>query len=519
MTSQTTSPADGRASGTRTAIAWLVLLAFVLIWTRLVGLDQSLQHDEAFAVEEYIEPGPSGILFGQYEPNDHVLFNLLTWGTTLGLGRSEALFRLWAALPGLVAAGLLVWWCWRRLGLWTAVVVAFLIATSPIQLELFKQARGYGLTALAAVVMLIAADRFVGDRSTKWLGLWGVAAAVGTYTHPAFAFAFVAQAAALGFRRETRRRVAIASAAVAVALVIAYAPLLDQMLGDFSKYYAGAGWDRVQQAALAPLAADDPSRRPPVYWYAPVTGPGELVAPVVELVATSDTRPQCEFNCYTGTNFLRYSAIPLLLALVGAGVLWLRGRRDLVLVLAVPIVLPFVVAALARVNIQNRFVSYLIPYLLVLIAVGIVAALSAIALNRRAAIGAVAVASGIAVLVLSRFIDLNSRWVAVPWEDAKTVGTIVNNADVDRVLTNSTRATVLAHYIGESRLEDLTEPAQLDEELCLARQGLAYIEGSGYGSTPADTACLRQAGATRTRVNQRGRGGGFDVWLISPRRR
>src|SRR5215217_7481549 len=107
MTSQRKSPAEGRSSGTNLAIGWLVLLGVVLIWTRLVGLDQSLQHDEAFAVEQYIEPGPSGTLFGQYEPNDHVLFNLVTWGTTQGLGRSEALFRLWAALPGLAAAGLL----------------------------------------------------------------------------------------------------------------------------------------------------------------------------------------------------------------------------------------------------------------------------------------------------------------------------------------------------------------------------------------------------------------------------
>jgi hypothetical protein len=518
MISQTKSPAEGRTYGTKLAIAWLVLLGVVLIWTRLVGLDQSLQHDEAFAVEQYIEPGPSGILFGQYEPNDHVLFNLLTWATTLGVGRSEALYRLWAALPGLAAAGLLVWWSWRRLSLWTSVVVAFLTATSPIQLELFKQARGYGLVTLAVVVMLVAADRFVGDRSTRWLGLWGVAAGVGTYTHPAFAFAFVGQAAALGLRRETRRRVAIASGAVVVALLVGYAPLLDQMLGDFSTYYAGAGADQVQQAALAPLVADDPSR-PPVYWYAPVTGPGELVAPVVELVTTNDTRPQCEFNCYVGTSFLRYAAIPLLLALAGAAFLWLRGKRDLLFLLGVPILFPFVVTALARVNLQNRFVSYLIPYLIVLIAVGIVAGVRAVAVNRRVAIGAVAVLSGIGVLVLSQFTDLNSRWVAVPWEDAKTVGTIVNNADVERVLTNSTRATVLAHYIGESRLEDLTAPAQLNGELCGAREPLAYIESSGYGATPADTSCLRQAGAIKTRVNQRGRGGGFDVWLVNPGRR
>jgi hypothetical protein len=518
MISQTKSPAEARTSGTKLAIAWLVLLGIVLIWTRLVGLDQSLQHDEAFAVEQYIEPGPSGILFGQYEPNDHVFFNLLTWVTTLGVGRSEALFRLWAALPGLAAAGLLVWWSWRRLGLWTAVVVAFLTATSPIQLELFKQARGYGLTTLAAVVMLIAADRFMSDRSTRSLGLWGVAAAVGTYTHPAFAFGFAGQAVALCFRRETRRRVAIASGAVAVALAIAYAPLLDQMLGDFSKYYAAASWDGVQQAALAPVAADDPSR-PPVHWYAPITGPGELVAPLAELVATSDTRPQCEFNCYTGTSFWRYAAIPLLLAIAGAAALWLRGSRELLVLLVVPILSPFVVAAVLRVNLQNRFVSYLIPYLFVLIAVGIVATVGAVAVNRRAAIAALAVASGIAVLALSRFTDLNSRWVAVPWEDAKTVGTIVNNADVDRILTNSTRATVLAHYIGESRLEDLTDPAQLNEALCGAKEPLAYIESSGYGATPADTTCLQQVGAIRTRVNQRGRGGGFDVWLVSARSR
>jgi hypothetical protein len=513
MTTSTTSSADWRTAETALAIAWLALLGAVLIWTRLVGLDQSLQHDEAFAVDQYIVPGPSGILFGSYEPNDHVLFNLLTWATTLGIGRSEALYRLWAALPGLAAAGLLVWWSWRRLGLWTAVVVGFLVVTSPIQLELLKQARGYGLTALAAVVMLVAADRFVEGRSTRWLVLWGVAAAAGTYTHPAFAFGVVAQAAVLGIPSETRRRVAAVSAAVAVALVVAYAPLLDQMVGDFSKYYAARGDDRALQHALPPLAADD-LRRPPVNWYAPVTGPGELVAPLTELVATGDTRPSCELNCYIGKNFLRYSAIPLLLAAAGALLLWLRGRRTLMLLMAVPTLLPFVLAAIGRVDLQNRFVSYLIPYLFVMMAVAIVAGVRAVAVSRAAAIVGIAAISAFGLFALSRFTDLNSRWTAVPWEDAKQVGAIVNNANVERVLTNSRRPTVLVHYIGAARLEDLSDPAALNQELCAAPERLAYIQSSGYGATPADTTCLRRRGV-KTRVNQRGRGGGFDIWLLN----
>jgi hypothetical protein len=204
----------------------LGVFALVLLWTRLVGLDQSLQNDEIFAVERYIVPGPDGTLFGDYEPNDHVLFNLVTWVTTLGLGRSEALYRLWSVLPGMAAVGLLGWWCWGRLGRWTAVVFTLLAVVAPNHLELFKQARGYGLVTLAGAAMLVVADRFELTGSRRWLAGWGTAAFVGVYTHFGIAPALAGQAGVMATRRDLRRSVFVATAIVTALALVGYAPLL-----------------------------------------------------------------------------------------------------------------------------------------------------------------------------------------------------------------------------------------------------------------------------------------------------
>ena len=192
------------------------------------------------------------------------------------------------------------------------------------------------------------------------------------------------------------------------------------------------------------------------------------------------------------------------------------GERDLLLLLAAAILLPYVIAAIAQLNLQNRFVSFLLPYLAVLIAVGVVALVGSLAARRRLLIGVVVALSAFGLFGLWRFSDLNSEWVAEPWEDAKTVGAIVDNADVERVVTNSRRRVVLDYYIGEDRLEDL-QGAQLNDELCSATGSLAFINHPIYGATPADTDCLVRKGATMVRVNQRGRGGGFDVWLLGSR--
>jgi hypothetical protein len=486
----------------------LALLGLLLVWTRLVGLDQSLQHDEVFAIRTYVVPGPSGTLFGEYEPNDHVLFNLLTWVTTLGVGRSEALYRLWSALPGIAAVGLLTVWCWRRLGPVTAVAFAFLAVTAPLHLELMKQARGYGLAALAAAVTLVAGDRFLRSQDTRSLATWAVAAFAGLYTHVAFALGLVGQVVVLGLRREARRKVALASAAIACAALIAYAPIIGQMVDDYFQYYG----DRVTPAYAA-NGPDDESR-PPLPWHSVVTGPGSLLAPVAELAFTGETRPQCEAACFASGERLLYALVLAALAIAGGVALW-RREPSIVLLLAGPLLSAYLLGTVARAFVADRFVSYLLLNVAVLVAAALAWPLDRRVLPRglRAAAAVALVVAGLAVT--SRFVDLNNEWTALPFENPKGVATVVNGSDADRVLTNSTRSIILEHYLGDERVEAL-EPDALNAELCALREPTVYIEHPVGGAVPADRTCLLRARGSRVQVPQRGRGGRIDVWLLQP---
>ena len=59
----------------RIALSGFLLAAFGLfIWSRFWGLDLSLWNDEVYTVVNYVDPGPVGIFFGSYVPNDHALF-------------------------------------------------------------------------------------------------------------------------------------------------------------------------------------------------------------------------------------------------------------------------------------------------------------------------------------------------------------------------------------------------------------------------------------------------------------
>src|SRR5688572_30665359 len=89
-----------RAAGLSWPLAWMGLVAVVLVWTRLIGLEQSFQQDEVFTVQEYVIPGPDGFLFGEYSPNNHVLFSWLAWLTASVVGQSEPLDRIWGVFPG-----------------------------------------------------------------------------------------------------------------------------------------------------------------------------------------------------------------------------------------------------------------------------------------------------------------------------------------------------------------------------------------------------------------------------------
>ncbi len=158
-------------AGHREELVWGALfgsLAVILVWSRLVGLDQSFWNDEVVTVLRYAGEGPRAIFFGDYAPNNDVLFSLLSWTASELFGDSETTYRIWSVVPALAATFWLVWWAYRRFGHLVAATLLLLMTASPLLFVLSREARGYGLAMLAAVGLVTRAERALAD---PWLSL------------------------------------------------------------------------------------------------------------------------------------------------------------------------------------------------------------------------------------------------------------------------------------------------------------------------------------------------------------
>jgi hypothetical protein len=463
-------------------------IGLLLIWWLLVALDQSLWHDEAFSALVYTSHGPSEILFGDYLPNDHVLFNLLTWATTSVVGESEIAYRLWSTLPALAAVALIVWWSWRRLDPWTASVALLLAATSPLLLVLARQARGYGLAMLAGASMLVFADRLARDFERRDLAGFGVAGWVGIATLPAFAISFVGQALPFLLSGLQRIRVAIAVFAVGAAALIFYAPMLADVIDS---------------------AGQEFGRRLP--WHGPLsTAATDVLGPSAQIVARPDQPPALPDARVAGDN-----AVAGALALAGAVLLWRRREPMLTALLVAPPVFTYLVLTLGGLRVEPRFSSFLLFHLLVLAAAGVVGLVRAIPARWPRRIAA-AIAGAAAVLALVHSVQLGDEIHALPNEDFKRVAELTGES---RVLTDSVRPEGLQFYLGVDNVIPLP-PEELVQRFCDSGRGFVYVDHP-YRPTieapPPDVTCLRQRGAERVRVPQRERGGWIDVWNVPAR--
>ena len=470
------------------ALAFMAVATLLLAWALLGALDQSLWHDEAFSVLQYSSRGPSEILFGDYIPNDHVLFNLLAWVTTSVLGESEITYRLWSVLPALAAVGLMVWWSWSRFGTTTAVAVALLTVTSPLLLLLAREARGYGLAFLAGALTLVFADRFSIRRRGRDLVGFGVAGLIGAATLPVFALAFVGQALPLMARRADRARVTATVAAVGAILLIVYTPVLGDLLDSTGQQFG---------------------RR--LAWHGPLTAPmTDLLEPNVQFVFTSTLPPPLPDASVTAD-----SAIGAAITLLGAFLVWRAGERLLCMLLVVPVLVTYLVLTATRVFVEPRFASFVLFHALVLAACGIVGLIALLPSRRTRAVGAVGVvvAAAFATLHTVRAADLLHD---LPRENFKQVAAVVRAEGGSSVLTDSTRPQGLQYYLGAGNVLQLPA-AELERRFCSSRDPLFYVEHPFRGAgepAPPNLACLRRRGARMVRVRQRERGGHIDVWRL-----
>jgi hypothetical protein len=494
------------------------LALLVLVWTRVLALEQGMWGDELFSAIAYIRRGPSAI-FSEYVPNDHMLFELLTWASIGGSGHhSDAAYRFWSVAPAIAAVVLMTWWLWRRLDRWVAAIFAVLATASPMALDLGTEARGYGLGFLSGVVMVIGADRFAHTRSRRALALLAAGGLIGIWTLPVMVLAFVGVAGVLLVHRMLRRRVLIMVGLVGAASLLFYAPVLSELLTTNLERPGGP--------------------QPP--WDAAITGPlRSLLAPSVSLMLP---------HVAVGVGEL----LAGLVLLVGIKELWSRPERLLAMLLVVPASFTYLCLAISRLHVidayarasqlplldvRDRYTSYLLLPLLAAAAAGLVAIgrwMTRVRVShglraRLAGLGlvtaspdarplAVPVAVGavvLSLLALGKIDDFAHQTAEVPVQSFKEVGAIVRGSQIDRIMTNSTSLADVDFYIkakGKRQGIQALKPAALEAMFCRLDTGFIYIE-EGTSSPRPNTTCLRRRGAVAIRAPER-RGPPMLVYIL-----
>lgn len=353
------SVAPGPAGGRRSRLAAgpilvLVAIAALGIWSRSLELTSSFWQDEAKPITDYVDRGPGEILFGAYDIDNHVFYNLLTWAVSRVLGTAEIVHRLVSLVPAVVSAGLLVAWVWRRIGAWASVLVAALVAFSPLHLDLAPQARAYGLTYLAFTGLLIAGDSFIRHGQWRDALLFGASGLVGAASFPifglplAFAALVVLVAAAPGRRRSFVLSLVPFGAGLAL-LTFNAVPQLLTSAGDFQSH-----------RRLAPLGI-----RELVLW------PHRLVS--TSFTWGSETVPPLRSAVWDHSAWEVVVSVALVYPLLGLGLLWLvrrRGDWPLAALLVVPVLGTYAVVVARGMALWPRYTSFFLYPIAVGVAAG-----------------------------------------------------------------------------------------------------------------------------------------------------
>lgn len=226
-------PSDGARERNRLILA-IAVIAIAGLCLRIAAAQGALWLDEAWSATFAREAGdPAHILFGINHDNNHPLNTL--WLAVTGWGAPPMLSRGLSILSGtaMVVVGGLIG---ARRGLPEAVVVAALLAISPILVIYGSEARGYVPMLLALVMSIDLVDRWLsGGASAAPARRLGMLALLGTLAHLTFVFGLGAillrVAATLARRmppgaaaRETGRAMGRAgAAAIAVVLIMVVA--------------------------------------------------------------------------------------------------------------------------------------------------------------------------------------------------------------------------------------------------------------------------------------------------------
>jgi hypothetical protein len=299
------------------------------------GAGRSFAYDEANTVGTFVRPGDLLRPFTtQAVFNNHPLFSFLS--TLIGLVTStdEPWMRLLPALLGATTVGLFAGWAARRYG-WTAALAgAAVLATTPVFVGEVRQARGYAIVALCALVAsIVLVD---GLRSRAARAAYVAAIAAGVATHLYMLLVVLAHAGYVLARRplDVRRLVQMAGGVAlgGLAYVGLWRTMIDASEERGSRYrptfvedaarglLAGRGVAMVALAAILAVAAWHLGRRLDVT--AAILGPAAAIVVVWQVQRPTDLY----------VRFLIAAALP-----IAAAVAWVVHRHRWVLPIALAV--------------------------------------------------------------------------------------------------------------------------------------------------------------------------------------
>lgn len=455
--------AAGRFPGACRALpALLVALGFVVLaWSLIVALSKPLQGDELTSLFRFSSGGPSGI-WGAYIPNDHMLFEFLTWVLVQVTGdRSEAINRFWSVLPAIGAAAMLTSWAWRRQGRWVAALFIALLAAAPLFVDTSIEARGYGLAFAGSAMMFVGCDWTARRGGRSAIALFSAGGLVGVLSLPVFVLPFAFFAALLFIANIERRDLVIGCTVVAVLSVIFYAPVL----GDL---FSSAGQHDGQQLGLLGFIVG-----PIRYLLQPSA---QALTHQVSNTSADAFLPQIWGNTApasaVGADVIAGCAIVL-----GTVVLIRRREPFLATALLGPAIFSYLVIEVVRLYVISRFVSFVLPELLLLIAIGLVGVATDVT-RRRSLTPLVAVAGGVICLLVLE----------------KGYGLARANADRTNPPIVSNYPGGFAGYIAPSEITPVT-PDLLVTFACQTGGHLAYLDFDPSSDSAAVKACIASRAA------------------------
>ena len=256
----TTWRLQGDESKRETPWAALVALTILAVLLRAIGLDGGLWYDEIRTLLDSVRPPLAQIVTEYPGNNQHMLYSVLAHISIRIFGDHAWSLRLPALLFGAATVPVLFVFARQFVGRREALLACLLLAVSYHHVWFSQNARGY--TALAFFALLSSWLLLRGLRLGKAgdFAWYGVASALGVYTHLTMVFMVLAHALALvvlmglpthGRDAWTRWRLPLMGFALAAVFSLAlYAPLLADVQQFFLHRPSPRGIATPQWAAM-----------------------------------------------------------------------------------------------------------------------------------------------------------------------------------------------------------------------------------------------------------------------------